>query len=246
MRILVSNDDGFHAEGIQVLAAELRKIADVVVVAPDRNRSAASSSLTLVEPLRPRHLDNGDYCVNGTPADCVHLALNGFLSGQVDLVVSGINAGCNMGDDTLYSGTLAAALEGRHLGLPAIAVSLDGRQHYETAARVVCDLIPKLHNQLLNDHEILNINVPDLPYDELKGIKVCHLGYRASSAEVIKQVDPRGETIYWIGPSGLPENEAEGTDFHAVKNGYVAITPIQADMTAHHSLEALQAWLERE
>lgn len=246
MRILVSNDDGFHAEGIQVLAAELRKIADVVVVAPDRNRSAASSSLTLVEPLRPRHLDNGDYCVNGTPADCVHLALNGFLSGQVDLVVSGINAGCNMGDDTLYSGTLAAALEGRHLGLPAIAVSLDGRQHYETAARVVCDLIPKLHNQLLNDHEILNINVPDLPYDKLKGIKVCHLGYRASSAEVIKQVDPRGETIYWIGPSGLPENEAEGTDFHAVKNGYVAITPIQADMTAHHSLEALQAWLERE
>ena len=139
MRILVSNDDGFHAEGIQVLAKELRKIADVVIVAPDRNRSAASSSLTLVEPLRPRHLDCGDYCVNGTPADCVHLALNGFLSGQVDLVVSGINAGCNMGDDTIYSGTLAAALEGRHLGLPAIAVSLDGRQHYETAARVVCD-----------------------------------------------------------------------------------------------------------
>ena len=130
MRILVSNDDGFHAEGIQVLAKELRKIADVVIVAPDRNRSAASSSLTLVEPLRPRHLDSGDYCVNGTPADCVNLALNAFLSGQVDLVVSGINAGCNMGDDTIYSGTLAAALEGRHLGLPAIAVSLDGRLHY--------------------------------------------------------------------------------------------------------------------
>lgn len=246
MRILVSNDDGFHAEGIQVLAAELRKIADVIVVAPDRNRSAASSSLTLVEPLRPRKLDSGDYCVNGTPADCVHLALNGFLSGQVDLVVSGINAGCNMGDDTIYSGTLAAALEGRHLGLPAIAVSLDGRQHYETAARVVCDLIPKLHNQLLNPREIININVPDLPFEKIKGYKVCRLGHRASSAEVIKQVDPRDEVIYWIGPSGLPEDESEGTDFNAVKNGYVSITPIQADMTAHHSLVALQDWLERE
>ncbi|OOF55060.1 5'/3'-nucleotidase SurE [Rodentibacter genomosp. 2] len=246
MRILLSNDDGFHAEGIQVLAAELRKFADVVIVAPDRNRSAASSALTLVEPLRPRHLDNGDYCLNGTPADCVHLALNGFLSGQVDLVVSGINAGCNMGDDTIYSGTVAAALEGRHLGLPSIAVSLDGRQHYETAARVVADLIPKLHSQLLNSREIININVPDLPYDALKGYKVCYLGYRTSAAEVIKQEDPRGETIYWIGPAGLPENEQEGTDFHAVKNGYVSITPIQADMTAHHSIQALQDWLERE
>lgn len=246
MRILVSNDDGFHAEGIQVLAKELRKIADVVIVAPDRNRSAASSSLTLVEPLRPRHLDSGDYCVNGTPADCVHLALNGFLSGQVDLVVSGINAGCNMGDDTLYSGTLAAALEGRHLGLPAIAVSLDGRLHYEAAACVVCDLIPKLHPQLLNKREVININVPDLPYEELKGIKVCHLGYRSSAAEVIKQEDPRGENIYWIGPSGLPEYDGEGTDFHAVKNGYVAITPIQADLTAHQSIAALQDWLESE
>ncbi len=176
----------------------------------------------------------------------MHLALNGFLSGQVDLVVSGINAGCNMGDDTIYSGTVAAALEGRHLGLPSIAVSLDGRQHYETAARVVADLIPKLHNRLLNPREIININVPDLLYEELKGYKVCHLGYRSSAAEVIKQEDPRGEAIYWIGPAGLPENEQEGTDFHAVKNGYVSITPIQADMTAHHSILALQDWLERE
>ena len=151
-----------------------------------------------------------------------------------------------MGDDTIYSGTLAAALEGRHLGLPAIAVSLDGRQHYETAARVVCDLIPKLHHQLLNPREIININVPDLPFEELKGYKVCRLGYRASSAEVIKQRDPRDETIYWIGPSALPEDESEGTDFHAVKNGYVSITPIQVDLTAHHSLSALQDWLEQE
>ncbi|MEE6076530.1 5'/3'-nucleotidase SurE [Avibacterium gallinarum] len=246
MNILLSNDDGIHAEGIKALAKELRKIAQVTVVAPDRNRSAASSSLTLVEPLRPMKLDNGDYCINGTPADCVHLALNGFLSGQVDLVVSGINAGVNLGDDVLYSGTVAAAFEGRHLGLPAVAVSLDGRQHYETAARIVCELIPKLHSQLLKSREILNINVPDLPYKEIKGIKVCHLGYRAAAAEVIKQQDPRGDTIYWIGPAGLAEYEQEGTDFHAVKNGYVSITPIQADMTAYHSLQSLQDWLKSE
>lgn len=228
------------------MATYLRKFANVVIVAPDRNRSAASSSLTLVEPLRPRQLDNRDYCINGTPADCVHLALNGFLSGRVDLVVSGINAGVNLGDDTLYSGTLAAALEGRHLGLPAIAVSLDGRQHYESAAKIVCDLIPKLHGQLLKSREILNINVPDLPYENLKGLKVCRLGHRSSAAEVIKQADPRGEAIYWIGPAGLPEDEAEGTDFHAVQQGYVSITPIQPDLTAHHSLRSLQTWLEQE
>lgn len=246
MNILLSNDDGIHAEGIQTLATALREIADVIIVAPDRNRSAASSSLTLVEPLRPLHLPNGDYCINGTPADCVHLALNGFLSGRMDLVVSGINAGANLGDDLIYSGTVAAALEGRHLGLPAIAVSLDGRQHYETAARVVCDLIPKLHGQLLNSREIININVPDIPYEQLKGIKVCHLGYRAAAAEVIKQQDPRGDHIYWIGPSGLPEYDSEGTDFHAVANGYVSITPIQTDMTAYNSINSLQNWLESE
>ncbi|TCP94878.1 5'-nucleotidase /3'-nucleotidase /exopolyphosphatase [Cricetibacter osteomyelitidis] len=246
MHILLSNDDGIHAEGIQVMAEALRRFADVTIVAPDRNRSAASSSLTLIEPLRPRKLDNGDFCVNGTPADCVHLALNGFLSGRVDLVVSGINAGANLGDDTIYSGTVAAALEGRHLGLPSIAVSLDGRQHYETAARVVCDLIPKLHNEMINQREIININVPDVPYDELKGIKVCQLGYRQQAAEIIKQQDPRGEAIYWVGPAGLPEHSSEGTDFHAVANNYVSITPIQADMTAHSSLQSLQQWLEKE
>ncbi|MGF7453586.1 5'/3'-nucleotidase SurE [Mannheimia massilioguelmaensis] len=246
MNILLSNDDGYHAEGIQTLAVELRKLADVTIVAPDRNRSAASGSLTLVEPLRPRRLDDGNYCVNGTPADCVHLALNGFLSGRIDLVVSGINAGVNLGDDVLYSGTVAAALEGRHLGLPAIAVSLDGRQHYDTAARIVCDLIPKLHTQLLNPREIININVPDLPYEQIKGIKVCRLGYRESAAEVIKQQDPRGENIYWIGPAGLPKDACEGTDFDAVANGYVSITPIQVDMTSYPSMKALQDWLESE
>ncbi|MGQ0287415.1 5'/3'-nucleotidase SurE [Pasteurellaceae bacterium 22721_9_1] len=246
MNILLSNDDGYHAEGIQVLAAELRKFADVIIVAPDRNRSAASNSLTLVEPLRPRQLNNGDYCLNGTPADCVHLALNGFLTGKIDLVVSGINAGSNLGDDTLYSGTVAAAFEGRYLGLPAIAVSLDGRQHYESAAKIVSDLIPRLHGQLLKNREIININVPDLPYDQIKGIKVCRLGSRFSAAEIIQQKDPRGDRIYWIGPPGLPEDNGEGTDFDAIKQGYVAITPIQADMTAHHSIAALQNWLKSE
>ncbi|QLB12399.1 5'-nucleotidase /3'-nucleotidase /exopolyphosphatase [Bisgaardia hudsonensis] len=244
MHILLSNDDGIHAEGIKILADELRKIAQVTVVAPDRNRSAASSSLTLVEPLRPIKLPNGDYCINGTPADCVHLALNGFLSGQVDLVVSGINAGVNLGDDIIYSGTVAAALEGRHLGLPAIAVSLDGRLYYETAARVVCDLVPKLHSKIVKTREILNINVPDVPYEQLQGIKVCHLGHRSAAAEIIKQTDPRGEHIYWIGPAGLAENKQQGTDFHAIENNYVSITPIQADMTAYHSLDTLQNWLE--
>lgn len=247
MHILLSNDDGIHAEGIRVLAHRLRQFAEVTVVAPDRNRSAASNSLTLVEPLRPQKLDNGDYCVNGTPADCVHLALNGFLAGRVDLVVSGINAGANLGDDTLYSGTVAAAMEGRHLGLPAIAVSLDGRQHYDSAARVVCDLIPKLHQHILKGRrEIININVPDLPYEQLKGLKVCHLGYREAAAEVICQQDPRQERIYWIGPSGLPEYASEGTDFYAVKQGYVALTPLQADMTAHHALADLQQWVDSE
>lgn len=243
MRILLSNDDGYHAEGIQILAEHLRKFAEVIIVAPDRNRSAASSALTLVEPLRPRLLDNGDYCVNGTPADCVYVGLNHLLAGKVDLVVSGINAGCNMGDDVLYSGTVAAAFEGRHLGLPAVAVSLDGRQHYASAAKIVCDLVPKLHSNIVKTREIININIPDLPYNELKGTKVTKLGYRSSVGEIIKQTDPRGEAIYWIGPAGLPEYASEGTDFHAVANGFVSVTPIQVDMTAHHSLHTVEQWL---
>lgn len=243
MYILLSNDDGIHAEGIQTMAAALRKFATVTIVAPDRNRSAASSSLTLVEPLRPLKLPNGDYCINGTPADCVHLALNGFLAGRVDLVVSGINAGANLGDDVIYSGTVAAALEGRHLGLPSIAVSLDGRIYYDTAAQVVCDLIPKLHENVLNKQEIININVPDVPYSALKGMQVTKLGYRQSASEIIAQTDPRGERIYWVGPAGLPEYSGEGTDFHAVANGYASITPIQTDMTAHQSLQRLHNWV---
>lgn len=244
MRILLSNDDGIHAQGIQVMAHALRQFAEVIVVAPDRNRSAASSSLTLVEPLRPHKLTNGDYCVNGTPADCVHLALNGLLQEPIDLVVSGINAGANLGDDVIYSGTVAAALEGRHLGLPSIAVSLDGRIYFETAAKVVCEMIEKLYPSLLGKHEIININVPDVPFEALKGKQVTHLGYRQCASELVKQVDPRGERIYWVGVSGLPEYASEGTDFYAVKNGYVSLTPIQTDMTAHQSLDKLRQWVD--
>lgn len=245
MRILLSNDDGIHAEGIQVLAQALRQFAKVIMVAPDRNRSAASSSLTLVNPLRLLPLETDTYSVNGTPADCVHLAMNGFLRGQIDLVISGINAGANLGDDVVYSGTVAAALEGRYLGLPAIAVSLCGRQHYQTAAKVVSDLVLQLNSQILKPREILNINVPDLPYEKLNGLRVSRLGRRTAAASIIEQQDPRGEHIHWIGKMGLPEDEREDTDFYAVKNGYVSITPLQVDMTAYHSLNAVQHWLDQ-
>ena len=246
MNILIANDDGIFAPGIQALAKALRPLGRVIMVAPESERSGYSSALTLDRPLRPIQVAPDMWAINGTPADCVYLSMNGLFDIEFDLVVSGINSGANLGDDLIYSGTVAAALEGRHLGLPAIAVSLDGRQHYETAARVVCDLIPKLHGQLLSSREIININVPDIPYEQLKGIKVSHLGYRAAAAEVIKQQDPRGDHIYWIGPSGLPEYDSEGTDFHAVANGYVSITPIQTDMTAYNSINSLQNWLESE
>lgn len=246
MKILLSNDDGVHAKGIQTLAQELRKFAKVTIVAPDRNRSAASSSLTLMNPLRPLHLSNGDYSLNGTPADCAHLAMNGLFEQDFDIVISGINAGANLGDDVIYSGTVAVALEGRYLGLPAIAVSLCGHQHYETAAKVVAELLPKLKANCLGAREILNINVPDLPYEKIKGMKICRLGVRSMAGEIIKQQDHRGDHIYWIGKMGDPEDASEGTDFHAIKQGYVAITPIHADMTAHHSLQVLRDWLDNQ
>lgn len=243
MNILLSNDDGYYAKGIQILAYELRKFANVIVMAPDRNCSGASNSLTLDRPLRVRKVGEQDYSVNGTPTDCVHLALHGFLKQPIDLVISGINAGANLGDDTFYSGTVAAAFEGRHLSLPSIAISLNGHQYYQTAAKILCDLIPHLKTDLLGKNQIININVPDLPYEQLKGIKVCHLGHRSPAGELIKQQDPRGEDVYWIGPPGLGENNQENTDFYAVKNGYVTITPIQADTTAYQSMQTLQNWL---
>ncbi len=251
MNILLSNDDGFHAHGIQVLAKTLREAGHkVTIVAPDRNRSAASSCLTLVDPLRVHQFETGDYAIiAGTPADCVHLALNGLLDEPFELVVSGINHGANLGDDVIYSGTVAAALEGRHLPLPSIAVSLVGHKganylvgqcHFETAAQVVLDLLPKVVTDKIPANQVLNVNVPNVPYTELKGMMVTRLGDRSPAAEIIKQQDPRGSNVYWIGASGKPTDESEGTDFYAINHNYVSVTPVQADITAHQSIQALK------
>lgn len=254
MNILISNDDGIHALGIQTLARHLRAAGhSVTIIAPDRNRSAASSCLTLVDPLRVHRFENGDYAViAGTPADCVHLALNGLLDTPFDLVVSGINHGANLGDDVVYSGTVAAALEGRHLPLPSIAVSLVGDKasnyvsgacHFETAAQVVLDLLPKIQQGGVPANQVLNVNVPNLPYAALKGLQATRLGERSAAAEIIPQQDPRGATVYWIGTTGKPIDESEGTDFYAIENGYVSVTPLQADMTAHQSIQAVKGLL---
>ncbi len=255
MNILISNDDGINAQGIKTLAAALREAGHrVTVIAPDRNRSAASSCLTLTEPLRVHQFDEFNYAViAGTPADCVHLALNGLFPNDFDLVISGINHGANLGDDIVYSGTVAAALEGRHLPLPCLAVSLVGRKgddkhhghlfgnnHFETATKVVLSLLPKLHKDLINPREILNINVPDLPYEKLNGVMITRQGKRSQAAEIVKSQDPRNGVIYWLGANGVAIDESEGTDFYAINNDYVSITPIQADMTAHRSITDLQ------
>lgn len=244
MRILISNDDGVLAPGIHSLNNELRKIADCDVVAPDRNRSGASNSLTLSRPLRAKKMDNGFVSVEGTPTDCVHLALTGYLEYQPDIVVSGINDGANLGDDILYSGTVAAAMEGRYLGLPAVAVSLVGYQvhHYDTAARVVKNLVSKLRENPLPKQTILNVNVPDLPYSEISGIEVTRLGTRHCAEPMVKEVDPRGHTIYWVGPPGPEEDCGPGTDFYAVKRGAVSVTPLQLDMTHYDVFDRLSSW----
>ncbi|WP_106225182.1 5'/3'-nucleotidase SurE [Legionella pneumophila] len=237
MKILVSNDDGVLAPGIKILANELATLGEVKVVAPDRNRSGASNSLTLTQPLRVKQLDNGYYSVDGTPTDCVHLALTGFLEPIADIVVSGINEGANLGDDVLYSGTVAAAMEGRYLGLPAIAVSMvgDNIQHYETAAIIAKELVMKLSVNKLPSQTILNVNVPDLPLNQIKGLQVTRLGTRHSAEPIIKEYDPRGRPIYWVGPPGIEADAGAGTDFFAIKTGYVSITPLHLDMT-HYKL----------
>ncbi|HAT6979809.1 TPA: 5'/3'-nucleotidase SurE [Legionella pneumophila] len=237
MKILVSNDDGVLAPGIKILANELATLGEVKVVAPDRNRSGASNSLTLTQPLRVKQLDNGYYSVDGTPTDCVHLALTGFLEPIADIVVSGINEGANLGDDVLYSGTVAAAMEGRYLGLPAIAVSMvgDNIQHYETAAIIAKELVMKLSVNKLPSQTILNVNVPDLPLNQIKGFQVTRLGTRHSAEPIIKEYDPRGRPIYWVGPPGIEADAGAGTDFFAIKTGHVSITPLHLDMT-HYKL----------
>ena len=245
MKILLSNDDGYQARGIRCLADALAAWGEVDVVAPERDRSGASNSLTLDLPLRPRTADNGFIYVDGTPTDCVHLAITGLLEEEPDIVVSGINAGANLGDDVIYSGTVAAAMEGRFLGLPAIAVSLvtDGGNHYETAARVVTALLEEMVSSPMPADTILNINVPDVPLSGLKGLEVTRLGQRHKAEPVVRSVDPRGESIYWVGSPGGEQDAGRGTDFHAVRAGYASITPMQVDLTRHRSLTETAEWI---
>jgi 5'-nucleotidase len=245
LRILVSNDDGYRAEGLQRLADALRPLARVTVVAPDRNRSGASNSLTLDVPLRVFPFAEDAYYVNGTPTDCVHLAISGLFDFQHDMVVSGINDGANLGDDVLYSGTVAAAVEGRFLGLPTMALSLvvrDGR-HFATAARVASELVMRLTRTPLHASMILNVNVPDLPYEQLRGVRATRLGHRHRSESVVRSADPRGRSVYWVGPAGEGADAGEGTDFAAVAEGCVSVTPLQVDLTRHAALSDVDEWL---
>jgi len=248
MRILLSNDDGYQAPGLKILANTLQSVAEIRVVAPDRNRSGASNSLTLDSPMRPQIMDNGFISVDGTPTDCVHLAITGLLDHEPDMVIAGINAGSNLGDDVIYSGTVAAAMEGRFLGLPAMAVSLAGENflHYETAAQVAVKLVEKMEKHPLPADTILNVNVPDVPWDQLTGFEATRLGRRHKSEPVVKTADPRGRPIYWVGPVGKEEDAGPGTDFHAINNKAVSITPIQVDLTQYKAIDTVASWLQGE
>ncbi len=241
MKILISNDDGFRAEGIVALYEALKSMADVEVVAPEHNNSAKSNALTLHTPLYVNRADNGFRYVNGTPADCVHIALTGLLGYRPDLVISGINNGANMGDDTLYSGTVGAAMEGYLFGIPAMAVSqMDkGWAHLDAAAAKVQELVRLMQaGELIGTKPwLLNVNIPNLPLHEIKAAKLCRLGRRHAAEPVITQVDPRGQTMYWIGNAGPAMDDSEGTDFHAAGLGHVVVTPLKVDLTEHAHLE---------
>lgn len=245
MRILLSNDDGVNALGIKVLYEELSKFAEVFVVAPDRNCSGASNSLTLLNPLRAQTLENGFVSVNGTPTDSVHLAISQLMDPLPDLVVAGINNGANLGDDTLYSGTVAAATEGRHMGLPAVAVSLVGKEekHYQTAAVIAGNFIKRLKEHPLAADQIINLNVPDIPLEEVKGVEVTRLGHRHKAETMKAMKDPWKRDIYWYGSLGAELDAGEGTDFYAVANGYASITPLTVDMTAYKSISSIKEWI---
>jgi len=246
MHILLSNDDGYEAPGIISLANELAQRAQITVVAPERDRSGASNSLTLELPIRARCMENGFIRVDGTPTDCVHLAITGLLETEPDMVIAGINAGGNLGDDVLYSGTVAAAMEGRFLGYPSMAMSLVGPnlKHYDTAAQIASRLVSRLQEESFPRDIILNVNVPDLPMSEIKGIQSTRLGHRHKAEPIIKSKDPRGRDIYWVGPPGMEQDAGPGTDFYAVNNQYVSVTPLQVDLTRHSVLEQLTDLLE--
>jgi 5'-nucleotidase len=246
MRILLSNDDGYFAPGLERLAAELAAYADITVVAPERDRSGASNSLTLDRPLTVRRAPNGFLFVNGTPTDCVHLAVTGLLDELPDMVISGINLGPNMGDDTIYSGTVAGATEGYLLGIPSIAVSLTSKvgRHFDTAAAVVAELLQRHRGQPLGKW-LLNVNVPDVPRSQLAGYRTTRLGRRHKAEPVIKTVTPRGETCYWVGAAGPAADAGEGTDFNAVDAGYVSVTPLQIDLTHRAEMPGVAQWLQQ-
>ncbi|MBI4207399.1 MAG: 5'/3'-nucleotidase SurE [Betaproteobacteria bacterium] len=246
MRILLSNDDGYFSPGITVLEQALAPLAQVTVVAPERDRSGASNSLTLDRPLTVRRSQHGFYYVNGTPTDCVHLAVTGLLDELPDIVVSGINHGANMGDDTIYSGTVAAATEGFLLGIPSIAISLvaEGGDHYETAARIGVELVQRFKSNPLGQAVLLNVNVPDMPYERLRGAEVTRLGKRHKAEPVVKSTTPRGDVVYWIGAAGGAQDAGEGTDFHAVAQHVVSITPLQMDLTRYSELDVVRKWLQ--
>ena len=248
VKILVSNDDGYRSRGIRLLRDSLASLAEVTVVAPDRNRSGASNSLTLDVPLRVFEAEPGVYYVQGTPTDCVHLAISGLFDYEHDMVVSGINDGPNLGDDVLYSGTVAAAIEGRFLGLPTIAISLcttpDAEEHFETAAEVARQLVGQLVQSPLEPTLILNVNVPNVPFAALRGLRSTRLGFRHRSEPILPAHDPRGRPVYWVGPAGPQQDAGPGTDFEAIAQGFVSVTPLQIDLTRHSALPTLQSWLE--
>jgi len=245
MHFLISNDDGITARGIQVLSERMGELGKVTIVAPDQDRSGASNSLTLDSPVRIHQIGPRTFQVKGTPTDCVHIALTGLLERDPDMVISGINSGANLGDDVIYSGTVAAAMEGRFLGLPAIAISLvtDKPMHYDTAAEAVARVVGRLSSNPLPADTILNINVPDIPWDQVNGFEVTRLGHRHRAEPTIREIDPRGRPMYWIGPAGAEQDAGPGTDFDAVKRGYVSITPIDVDLTRYEALEQVAGWV---
>ena len=246
MRILLSNDDGYFAPGLACLAEALSVIANIVVVAPERDRSGASNSLTLDRPLSLRKSHNGFFYVNGTPTDCVHLAVTGMLDTLPDMVVSGINDGANMGDDTIYSGTVAAATEGFLLGVPSVAVSLAGFSagNYAAAARIATEIVQRFQYNAFPGPVLLNINVPDVPYEQLGGVEVTRLGRRHKAEPVVKSQTPRGDVVYWVGAAGPAQDTGEGTDFLAVQRNCVSVTPLQIDLTRYGQLNAVKEWLK--
>jgi 5'-nucleotidase len=247
LRILISNDDGYRARGIAALREACEGLGELTVMAPDRNRSGASNSLTLDVPLRVGKAEPGVYFVLGTPTDCVHLAISGYFDFEHDMVVSGINDGENLGDDVLYSGTVAAAIEGRFLGKPAVAFSLqhDGsrERHYATAAHFARLIVERLITAPIDPSSILNVNVPNIPLADIKGIRVTRLGNRHRSSPTVRAEDPRGRTVYWVGPAGASQDAGPGTDFHAVAHGYVSVTPLSLDLTRYSAMAAVADWL---